>query len=56
MVSPPAVLEGFADVVEPLRTGKDEHLSDGVRCTLGREPRTFAEFAEATAAVGGWSA
>ncbi|KAA5834964.1 NAD(P)H-binding protein [Saccharopolyspora hirsuta] len=53
---PAADAEGFADVVEPLRTGKDEHVSDGVQRALGREPRSFAEFAKATAAAGGWSA
>ncbi|WP_093154723.1 NAD(P)H-binding protein [Saccharopolyspora antimicrobica] len=46
---------GFADVLEPLRNGTDAYLSDGVQRALGREPRTFAEFARSTAAAGGWS-
>ncbi|GAA3884540.1 NAD(P)H-binding protein [Saccharothrix violaceirubra] len=44
----------FADVIEPLREGRDEHVSDGVGRALGRKPRTFAEFAATTAAQGGW--
>ncbi|MCP9953196.1 hypothetical protein [Actinomadura madurae] len=51
---PPADAESFADVIEPLREGKDEYVSDGVQCALGRPPRTFAEFAESTAAADGW--
>ncbi|MEU7531140.1 NAD(P)H-binding protein [Saccharothrix sp. NPDC042600] len=53
---PPADAQAFADVIEPLREGRDEHLSDGVRRALGRPPRTFAEFAAATTAAGGWPA
>jgi uncharacterized protein YbjT (DUF2867 family) len=53
---PPATAEAFADVVEPLREGRDAYVSDGVARALGRPPRTFAEFAEATAAEGGWPA
>ncbi len=48
--------EAFADVIEPLREGRDAYVSDGVRRALGRPPRTFAEFAESTAAAGGWPA
>ncbi|MDI5979974.1 SDR family oxidoreductase [Amycolatopsis magusensis] len=51
---PPADAEAFADVIEPLRKGTDEYVSDGVQRALGRPPRTFAEFAKATAAAGGW--
>ena len=47
--------EAFADVVAPLREGKDEHVSDGVLRALGRPPRSFADFAGSTAAAGGWS-
>ncbi|WP_243794631.1 NAD(P)H-binding protein [Saccharopolyspora gloriosae] len=53
---PPADAEAFAHVIEPLRDGTDEYLSDGVQRALGREPRSFAEFAKATAAAGGWTA
>ncbi|UGT67358.1 NAD(P)H-binding protein [Nocardia gipuzkoensis] len=52
---PPADAAAFADVVEPLREGKDEYVSDGVQRALGRPPRTFAEFAQSTAAAGGWA-
>ncbi|MEU1663942.1 SDR family oxidoreductase [Streptomyces sparsogenes] len=53
---PRADAEGFADVIEPLREGRDAYVSDGVQRALGRPPRTFAEFAASTAAAGGWSA
>lgn len=53
---PPADAESFTDVIEPLRSGKDEYVSDGVQRALGRPPRTFAEFARSTAAAGGWPA
>ncbi|ADD40120.1 NAD(P)H-binding protein [Stackebrandtia nassauensis] len=47
--------KAFADVIEPLREGVDEYLSDGVQRALGRPPRTFTQFVEATAAAaGGW--
>lgn len=52
---PPADAAAFADVIEPLREGKDEHVSDGVQRALGCPPRTFAEFAQSTAAAGGWA-
>jgi uncharacterized protein YbjT (DUF2867 family) len=51
---PPADAEAFADVIEPLREGTDEYVSDGVQRALGRPPRTFAEFAKSTADGGGW--
>ncbi|SDH96545.1 hypothetical protein SAMN05421505_12844 [Sinosporangium album] len=51
---PLADAESFADVIEPLRSGKDEYVSDGVQRALGRPPRTFAEFARSTAGAGGW--
>ncbi|MBL7498100.1 NAD(P)H-binding protein [Frankia sp. CNm7] len=53
---PPADAKAFADVMEPLREGTDEYVSDGVPRALGRQPRTFAEFARSTAAAGGWPA
>jgi hypothetical protein len=51
---PAADAHAFADVLAPLREGRDEHVSDGVPRALGRPARTFAEFAAATAAAGGW--
>ena len=50
-----------ADVVSLLRylftevlDGRGEHLGDGVRRGLGREPRDFADFARRTATSGVW--
>ncbi|WP_381797346.1 NAD(P)H-binding protein [Streptomyces niveus] len=51
---PPADAEAFADVIAPLREGKDAYVSDGVHRALGRPARSFAEFAKFTAAAGGW--
>ncbi|MFC8202265.1 SDR family oxidoreductase [Streptomyces sp. NPDC057298] len=53
---PPADAEAFADVIEPLREGTDEYVSDGVQRALGRPPRTFTEFAKSTAVGSGWPA
>ncbi|QWF84097.1 NAD(P)H-binding protein [Amycolatopsis sp. CA-230715] len=46
--------EAFADIIEPIRSGTDEHVSDGVWRALGRPPRTFAEFVKSTVDEGGW--
>ncbi|MFJ4783611.1 NAD(P)H-binding protein [Streptomyces sp. NPDC088794] len=51
---PPADAEAFADIIEPLREGRDAYLSDGVQRALDRPPRTFAEFVRTTADAGGW--
>ncbi|AQZ61469.1 unnamed protein product [[Actinomadura] parvosata subsp. kistnae] len=53
---PAADAAAFADVIEPLRNGTDAYVSDGVPRALGRPARTFAAFAKATAAEGGWPA
>lgn len=42
----------FATVLD----GRNEHLADGVRRALGREPRDFTDYARATAADGVWEA
>ncbi|RLK58873.1 uncharacterized protein YbjT (DUF2867 family) [Actinokineospora cianjurensis] len=52
---PPPDAQAFADLFAAVREGKDARVSDGVRQALGRPPRTFAEFAHATATAGGWS-
>lgn len=52
----PADAQAFADVMEPLREGRDAYVSDGVQRALGRPPRTFAQFAKSTASNGGWAA
>ena len=41
----------FATVLD----GRNEHLVDGVRRALGREPGDFAEYARRTAAAGVWN-
>ncbi|MFB9907652.1 NAD(P)H-binding protein [Allokutzneria oryzae] len=46
--------EDFADAVAPIRRGMDSHISDGVRRSLGREPRDFTEFVDSAAAAGAW--
>ncbi|RKS78702.1 uncharacterized protein YbjT (DUF2867 family) [Actinomadura pelletieri DSM 43383] len=51
---PPTDAEAFADVIEPLREGRDAYTSDGVQRALGRPPRTFADFTRSTTAKGGW--
>jgi hypothetical protein len=41
-------------LLERVAAGGDAHLSDGVQRALGRAPRTFADYAKATAATGVW--
>jgi uncharacterized protein YbjT (DUF2867 family) len=41
-------------LLERVAAGGDAHLSDGVQRALGRAPRTFADYAKATAATGIW--
>ena len=41
----------FSEVLD----GRNAHLSDGVRCALGREPRDFADYARDAAATGIWN-
>ncbi|WP_077058717.1 NAD(P)H-binding protein [Streptomyces sp. MP131-18] len=53
---PAADAEGFLQSLSPLERGLDEHLSDGVRRALGREPRDFAAFARDAARAGAWPA
>ncbi|NGN70454.1 NAD(P)H-binding protein, partial [Streptomyces sp. A7024] len=45
--------EAFADVIEPLREGRDAYVSDGVDRALGRPGRSFAEFARSVGGGGG---
>ena len=40
----------FTEVLD----GRDAHVADGVRRTLGREPRDFSAFARDAAATGAW--
>ena len=41
----------FSEVLD----GRNAHLNDGVHRALGREPRDFAEYAQAAAATGAWT-
>ena len=47
-----ALAELFGEVLD----GRNAHLGDGVQRALGREPRSFADFARRAAAAGAWSA
>ncbi|MFI6979099.1 hypothetical protein ACIBSV_10955 [Embleya sp. NPDC050154] len=40
----------FTEVLD----GRNEHVCDGVRRALGREPRDFADYARDAAARGAW--
>lgn len=44
----------YAESLSPLRRGLDDHLSDGVRLVLGREPRDFRDVVKSAAADGVW--
>ncbi|MDQ4000086.1 MAG: hypothetical protein M3283_03570 [Actinomycetota bacterium] len=35
--------------------GRNAHLTNGLRCALGREPRDFSDYARDTAAAGDWN-
>lgn len=52
----PAQAKGYALLMSAIAEGKTEHLSDGVKQALGREPRSFDDYAAATAATGVWDA
>ncbi|MEV4097600.1 NmrA family NAD(P)-binding protein [Streptosporangium saharense] len=51
---PQEAVEAVADLMEDLARGAGDWVGDGVRRALGREPRSFAEFAEEAAAAGAW--
>ncbi|MFC4011255.1 NmrA family NAD(P)-binding protein [Nonomuraea purpurea] len=44
----------YADVVSPIRRGKDAYLSEGVRQALGRDARDFSAYARSAADAGAW--
>lgn len=50
----PGEAEMFAQELGFIAAGQTSHLSDGVQRALGREPRTFADFAKQAAASGVW--
>jgi uncharacterized protein YbjT (DUF2867 family) len=45
----------FVDLFQRVLDGRNEHLADGVRRALGREPRDFTEYARDAAATGVWN-
>ncbi len=45
------LMELFTTVLD----GRNEHVTDGVRRALGREPRDFADYARDAAAAGAWN-
>jgi uncharacterized protein YbjT (DUF2867 family) len=45
----------FAEIFDTVLDGRNAVLADGVRRALGRPPRDFTEYAEATARTGVWS-
>ncbi len=52
--TPGEYAELLADLIGQIRKGKNAHLSDGVQRALGREPISFAEYAENAVAEGAW--
>ncbi|WP_433324391.1 NAD(P)H-binding protein [Spirillospora sp. CA-294931] len=53
--TPADLAEVLAGLLEAIRDGVGEKVTDDVRRVLGREPRTFAEYAKETAATGVWT-
>lgn len=44
----------FTDLFREVLDGRNAHVTDGVYRALGRQPRSFADYARATAATGVW--
>lgn len=44
----------LTQLLQGIAAGHDAHLSDGVQRALGRDPRTFADYAKTAAATGVW--
>ncbi|MBB5933091.1 NAD(P)H-binding protein [Streptomyces zagrosensis] len=53
---PPEFIAVLNRLFTQIRTGKNDHLSDGVQRALGREPRDISGYIETTAASGVWAA
>ncbi len=53
---PSEVAGMLGDLFSTILDGRNSHLSDGVQRALGRQPRSFAEYAKRTAASGVWQA
>ncbi|WP_030103824.1 NAD(P)H-binding protein [Actinoalloteichus caeruleus] len=51
---PAGAARAVTGLSELVRRHADDHLSDGVREALGREPRDFADYVATTAEAGGW--
>ncbi|MFC6881337.1 MULTISPECIES: NAD(P)H-binding protein [Actinomadura] len=52
---PPEGADLVTELLVNIRDGAGEHISDGVRRALGRDPRSFADYVKATAAAGVWN-
>jgi uncharacterized protein YbjT (DUF2867 family) len=52
----PEVIELLTYLFSEVVDGRNAGTTDGVRRVLGREPRDFSEYAQATAAMGVWDA
>lgn len=50
------VAEVFTTIARETLDGRNAYLANGVQRALGREPRTFAQYAAKAAATGTWSA
>ncbi|MEM1431032.1 MAG: NmrA family NAD(P)-binding protein [Pseudomonadota bacterium] len=50
------VADVFTAIARETLDGRNAHVCDGVERALGRPPRDFAEFAQAAASAGRWSA
>ncbi|MEM6384164.1 MAG: NmrA family NAD(P)-binding protein [Pseudomonadota bacterium] len=49
------VAEVFTTIARETLDGRNAHLADGVQRALGREPRSFAQYAAKAAATGTWT-
>jgi uncharacterized protein YbjT (DUF2867 family) len=52
---PPDDAHGLGELFALILDGHNEHLVDGVRRALGREPRDFVDYARAAASAGAWA-
>ena len=51
---PDEIVGLVAELFTKVLDGRNSHLTDGVKRALGRPPRDFADYAQATAATGIW--
>lgn len=53
---PDDLVTGYTDLFATVLDGRNSRLSNGVERALGRPPRSFRDYADATAATGVWDA